>query len=421
MSKAKLCLLAVLAVLPVQLSKFFFPNYSYVIGIPIDYRAISVYVIDIIVVAYLLIFIFENAKKLKAILGVQKNYTITLIAFNLYLFINAIFFSQSTPASLVFTVKIALFSMLSVFASHQLSDKKLFKTAVFVLAASASWQLILAFLQITFEKTVGLWFLGERSFSSTTTSIAHTNILGIQYLRPYGTFPHPNVMGAFFAIIAIITLFYIQKSSLLGRNLLSKKLQLVNNKTLNQLLIVVPILGVMISFSRSALLALAVAALIYFKRPKYFFIAAVAVAALAFFAIHFSPDTQIPSIAERLTLIQASFNIATLNPIFGIGPNNFILALSRLDLTSLADTRLLQPVHNVFLLILTENGLIGLLLFAGVLITVSRNINNNLKLSLFLALLIFASVDHFLWTLEQGQLLFFLTLAIINTKNSTKV
>lgn len=418
MSKSQLCFIAVILTLPIQLSKFFFPNYAYIIGIPIDYRAIAIYLIDIAVIAYLFTFTFENAKKLKLILNTQKNYIFALTVFNLYLFANAAFFSQSPQASLAFCAKIALFSMFSIFATHNLSDKKLFKTAVLVLTLSASWQLVLAFLQITFEKTVGLWFLGERNFSSTTTAIAHTNLFGIQYLRPYGTFPHPNVMGAFFAFVAIITLFYIQKSSLLSRNFLPKKLQIVSSKTLNQLLIVVPILGVLISFSRGALITLAVAALIYFKRPKYFFIAIVAVSVLAFFAIHFSPDTQIPSIAERLTLIQASFNIASINPIFGVGSNNFILVLSKLNLTSLSDTRLLQPVHNVFLLILTENGLIGLLLFAGVLISISRNINNNLKLSLFLALLIFASVDHFLWTLEQGQLLFFLTLAIINSKTA---
>lgn len=415
MSKSQLCLIAVLTTLPIQLSKFFFPDYAYVIGIPIDYRAIAVYLIDIATIAYLFVFIFENAKKLKSILNLQKNYIIALTAFNIYLLINAVLFSQSTQASLIFFAKIALFSVFSIFAAHNLSDRKFFKIVVFTLTFSALWQIIIAFLQITFQKTTGFWFLGERSFSSTTTAIAHTNLFGIQYLRPYGTFPHPNVMGAFFTIVAIIALFYLQQNSF------SAKPNILKNIKINQALFIIPTLGVLISFSRGSLLAITVATLIYFRSLKYFLIAAVFITISAFFAIRFAPDAQIPSVAERLTLIQASFNIATINPLFGIGSNNFILALSRLDLTSLSDTRLLQPVHNVFLLVLTENGLVGMLLFAGVLITVSRNINNNLKLSLFLALLIFASVDHFLWTLEQGQLLFFLTLAIINAKHTTKL
>ncbi len=409
MSKSKLCLVAVFLTLPIQLSKFFFPNYSYILGIPIDYRAISIYLIDIAVITYIIIFLLENAKNLKKIVKLQKNYLIALSIFDVYLFLNSYFFSTSQQASLVFTTKIFLFSFTSIFAAFQLAEKKLFKKIVLALSFSALWQIILAALQFMFQKTIGLWFLGERSFDSTTTAIAHTDLFGAQYLRPYGTFPHPNVMGAFFAIIFIITFFYLKDTT-------GRKRQNAKTKRYDLFLIALPALGVILSFSKGSLLVLVAAFLIYRRNIKDLLLAILLLPVVIYFAIHFSPDVQIPTIAERLTLIQASFNITHTNPIFGIGSNNFILALSKLDLRSLSDTRLLQPVHNVFLLILTENGIIGLLFFAGVLLAVSRNINNNLKLSLFLALLIFASVDHFLWTLEQGQLLFFLTIAIINTK-----
>ena len=87
--------------------------------------------------------------------------------------------------------------------------------------------------------------------------------------------------------------------------------------------------------------------------------------------------------------------------------------LSKLNLFSPAETRLLQPVHNVFLLILAENGVIGLLLFAALLLAVARNVKGKVKTALFLTILTYASVDHFLWTLAQGQLMFWLILGYI--------
>jgi ATP sulfurylase len=56
---------------------------------------------------------------------------------------------------------------------------------------------LIAFLQIIFGRDIGLWILGERDFSLSTTSIATFNWYGQIFLRPYATFPHPNVFAAF--------------------------------------------------------------------------------------------------------------------------------------------------------------------------------------------------------------------------------
>ena len=130
-------------------------------------------------------------------------------------------------------------------------------------------------------------------------------------------------------------------------------------------------------------------------------------------------DFQLATIAERLMLSQTSLDITKVNPLFGVGSGNFILELSKLNLFSLAEIRLLQPVHNVFLLILAENGIIGLLLFVSFLLVIARQITTKPKVAIFIVILVFASLDHFLWTLQQGQLLFWLSAGYIlsNQKN----
>jgi LPXTG-motif cell wall-anchored protein len=86
-----------------------------------------------------------------------------------------------------------------------------------------------------------------------------------------------------------------------------------------------------------------------------------------------------------------------------------------------------QPIHNIYLLIGSEIGILGLIVFlilvAWILINLAKGLikntnskNNNLLLIaglMFLSLLGFGFFDHFLWTLQPGRLMFWLVLGII--------
>lgn len=54
---------------------------------------------------------------------------------------------------------------------------------------------------------VGLWLLGERNFSINTTGIATFNWYGQVFLRPYATFPHPNIFAAYMLLSGMILVF----------------------------------------------------------------------------------------------------------------------------------------------------------------------------------------------------------------------
>lgn len=393
----KILFLVVLATLPIQLGKYFFPNYSYILGIPIDYRAQNLYLSDIATTAYIIVSIYSylRTKTLALNFGkfCQKNsaYISSLFVFLMYLAVDTTLSSVSKQASLFFVLKLCQFSLASIFAAFDFSDKNLKKLISKVIMFSLGWQSAVMILQFLTQKSQGLWILGERSFNVTTPDIAHFNLFGYQLLRPYGTFSHPNVLGAFL-VIYIIILEALKPSKKTG---------------------VISFGSVILTFSKGAILTLTTALVVMSKTLKEFITRSVLFIAIAVLISKIASTTQVASIAERLTLIQAAFNLALKNPLFGIGSNNFIVELAKLDLTSISQIRLLQPVHNVFLLVLVENGLIGLMLFAIVLFTAARKAQTKEKTALFVAILVFASLDHFLWTLQQGLLMLWLSLAFV--------
>jgi O-antigen ligase len=120
------------------------------------------------------------------------------------------------------------------------------------------------------------------------------------------------------------------------------------------------------------------------------------------------------SITQRQELISQSINMFTKAPIFGIGINNFFNNLNISNIKSL--TLLIQPVHNIFLLVLSETGLIGLGFFLYVFYKCFKQAyllkTKEIK---YLLLVLFTVIflgffDHYFLTLQQGQLMLSLAL-----------
>ena len=398
MSLSGILFLAVIALTPIQLSKFIFTQSSFVAGIPIDYRAISVYLLDIAIVAYIFSFLWQNLPILKKLFLEQFYFHIALILFITFTVYSAVVINNPTTTTYWFLFKLILFSIFASFARISLSDKKVFKSLKYVIFFALFFEGIVAIGQFILQSSIGLTFLGERTFDTTTTSIAHSSIFGQQLLRSYGTFPHPNVVGAFFVIFALILYSLTLPKSL---------------KLNNFILTLITVISIFLTFSKSALVAIFFSSSAFINNIKKLSAFITAIVALIFALIFFIPSLEITTISERLILAQASLEISAKNILFGVGPANFISEISKLYLFTVSETRLLQPVHNVFLLILTENGLIGLALFTFLLITVIKNIDNRFKLAIFISLLVFSLVDHFLWTLNQGKLLLWFSIAYI--------
>jgi O-antigen ligase len=67
-------------------------------------------------------------------------------------------------------------------------------------------------------------------------------------------------------------------------------------------------------------------------------------------------------LVTRAQLNQIAYNMIIAHPVMGVGQNNFMQVIRSYDTTGVT-LHNLEPVHNVFLLIAAETGLIGLMLF----------------------------------------------------------
>ena len=94
-------------------------------------------------------------------------------------------------------------------------------------------------------------------------------------------------------------------------------------------------------------------------------IATLSILIMVFIIYIISPDLRsnlIQSIDERLTFLNVSRGTILANSLFGVGMGQFVITMQKYGQIKLLDWQF-QPVHNVFLLIWSELGIIGLILF----------------------------------------------------------
>jgi O-antigen ligase len=119
------------------------------------------------------------------------------------------------------------------------------------------------------------------------------------------------------------------------------------------------------------------------------------------------------SLVQRQELVTQSLNMFWQSPVFGIGINNFFNNLS--IVSPKGNTFLIQPAHNIFLLVLSETGIVGLIAFLFILskslLSILKKQNKYLLLCL-LAIIFLGMFDHYFLTLQQGQLLLSFVLGI---------
>jgi O-antigen ligase len=73
-----------------------------------------------------------------------------------------------------------------------------------------------------------------------------------------------------------------------------------------------------------------------------------------------------PSTSMRIDLVKTSLNLWLYNPIFGVGPGQFVAQAK--EQLKVAKSKVSRSVHNAYLHLLVENGLIGFSFFFGIFI-----------------------------------------------------
>lgn len=235
--------LLIIFLIPTQLALHFWPSYSFVFGIRVDYLSPSIYLSDVLITSLLFLWTLND---FRVISGAIKKYRRILIIGLVFISIN-LFISTGILISAYKWLKIIeiAFFGLYVYSRSRFVGKSGITQTLF---ASAGLFSLIGIYQFFAGRTSGLFYLlGERSFNILTPGIALVKLYGVDFIRAYSTFPHPNSLAGFLGIIII--LFFGLKE--------------IKKEKLNYLEILIVGFAFLLTFSLSAVLALTFIALFF--------------------------------------------------------------------------------------------------------------------------------------------------------------
>ncbi len=397
----------VLLFLPVNLAKHFFFDFAYVDGILVDYLIPTIYLTDILIWGLLGLWLFRCLRSFSTNhLTIQPFSNFSILSFGLLLVSGlSIFGALNQPAAFYKWLKLTEYILFSFYVSKNVRLKGDWLTIVRLLSVGVLFESILAIAQWFKQGSIfGYYFFGENKYTVSTPGIATFDFGGVKKVRPYGTFPHPNVLGGYLSIVLPWVLHN-----------LSSKFKIQSSKfSLSSVLYLLPsILGLValyLSFSRSAWLAGTFGLLL-------------TLTLILRTGFTFSLLPPLPSLLTTLSYIRrAELNWIALqitkdHPLLGVGLNNFTIAMDKYGKIS-GWVRFLQPAHNVYLLIASEIGLLGLALFLCLLFSAFRLLlrkKNYLLLISLTQIALLCLSDHYFWTLQQTCLFFWLLIGLVFT------
>ncbi len=425
MKRNQILFFLLILLLPTQLSKHLFTDNSIIYGIRVDYLLPQIYITDIIIFTLFICSVISN-KKDKLRNYIPKKYLISFILIGLFLIFNFVFSIDKISWLLKFLKLVEAMFIISYIMFENISYKQSFRVLAFCILYSSG----LAIWQFINQASIGglFWLLGERIISIYTPGAAKAEIFGKLYLRTYSTFSHPNSFAGFLTILSPI---------FLSMSLISKK---NIDKIFYFVVSIILLLALILTFSRlSIVLSLGGLVIIlywFFKKniiKKNIFIVwsfTFIVFLLGFNKMIFARFSSL--FIDNLTLIQrmelnnATIKIIKDNYIFGVGLNNFLKYLP--VYSEYAKTHAFyQPVHNTFLLIVAETGLLGLsltlFLFLKLFqkIIIKKSIFKVVYLVIYLQIIVLFMFDHYFFTLQQNILLFAVLIGFIIKREQQNV
>ncbi|MDP3901472.1 MAG: O-antigen ligase family protein [bacterium] len=396
-----------------------------------EYEAIFLYASDILLISFLFLVFFQHSNILKNVGMLRGGWA---LIFFVVLSGVSIFWATAIGLAIYNFIKLCLLVLMALAIVQWLRSGSIrLSHILIILAGSAAFQSLLGFWQFLKQASIGLGFLGESVLGPTIGGSAKIIVNGAPILRAYGTFPHPNVLAAFL-LLGLFSLYYLWFGyNTNGTNVM--RASLVRFFLVGGFFVV--ILGLILTFSRSAWvigLFSTMAFSIYWlvlkvsRRPAMFLVLALLTISsllLVIFNSYIFPRAHIsasePAVVYRLEYNKLGMDLIK-NNLLGVGIGNQVLYSVREGVYQkfgMDQVWQWQPIHNIYLLIASEVGIVGFLffmVFIGYLIFDLRRLSFNpshpTMLIMLMALLIFGLVDHFLWTLQPGKLMLWLVVGM---------
>jgi hypothetical protein len=222
------------------------------------------------------------------------------------------------------------------------------KVKKLLVVSGISWLAINTFtlwFQVFQGRSLGLFVFGESILDASTRGLATWEISGSEFLRGYGLFTHPNITGFVGWICLVAGFIWICDARWIGR-----------------LLCAVGCLQILLSGSRMAVLAMIIVGggmIIIGLRKKVAWFGSIIF--MGFFAVYtalrgFSSDVYRFSDIEKWVVLLRS--LSWQDVFFGVGLGQYPFHLH--DSIPLLERWQYEPVHNIFLLLITELGFLNI-------------------------------------------------------------
>lgn len=418
---------ALIFCLPLQVRHIF---YSFGRGFN-EWLSLSLFATDILVLALLWLWLWRSRKRLFNQERPAFSWRQPEIWLVFWLLVSLFSIALADNKWLGFYSWLRLIELAGLFLYVKSNVNKIFNLKIFwrIYIAGAILQSLVAIAQFFKQQSLGLKWLGESPLSPDIDGVAKIMVDGVKMIRSYGLTPHPNILAAIL-IVAIfgLTWLFIQRNS-------KKDFYFFG------VIFVVFLAALFFTFSRSIMIIGGMIFIFWLTllwkqkeiRKKIgfvillFFVGYLSLVAYYWpiYANRFSTDNLVGGQSANLRIYynQVAVKLISSSPLIGIGQGNFVNNFSQ-HYSSL-EAWVFQPVHNIYLLMASETGLIGVLaflffvfsIFSGVLKN-KQFIKENCFLYIFCFIMLVGLVDHFWWDLQQGQLLFWLTLGLMGAHSS---
>ena len=268
----------------------------------------------------------------------------------------SVLYAPEAKASFFETLRLTKIFIIYLCVLSTLEEHKALRYTVISLLATVALKSLLAIAQYFTGSGLGLQVLGE----AETFAFAETEAPQMLTRRTSGTLTHPNLLAAYLALITPLAMSF-------GLSAIK-----VRHKVLCLFVILLALAALLVSGSRGGFMALTAAGGVVLLlqmwrsgRPRYFFLwwlataLSLGLAALLLGQILATRPVG-PVLYNRLQLMSRAWEVVQAYPLTGVGAANYLVLVDRL------------LVHNAYLLVAAETGLIGLALFLGGLFVVLK-------------------------------------------------
>jgi hypothetical protein len=390
----RVLLFLLLLFFPSQLAWHFWPSWAIVNNFRVDYLSPTIYFSDLIVFSIIFLSLKQKTTSFPNLFSNNLSKTFVFLIFT------NIIFSYHPLLSFIkiFRIFLYLWLLLILLKNQNIYASIFSKTFPF----TAIWVSTIGISQFLFKSNLGglFYFLGERPLSLQMLNIGKISLGNFgEFIRSPSVFPHANALAGFLVISILLIIRLWQKKQI--------------KSSIFFISMVLTLIALIFTFSRSALFSLLVASLVTARKRNnqkylYFIIIPIIIfLALYLLKINFGFLTS-PSVAQRNLLLFGSFKNLLSSPLFGIGFGTY----------PYFSKYIFQPVHNIYLLVLVEVGAVAFFVLLKLLLSL-KNHKSKLMSGVLTIILITGSLDHYWISSVQNLLLLFIIFPIIKFYESS--